>query len=111
MSWLPDAESPCCHSPPVVAVRFGHLYKDGTDRRGIEGFVWQSIVTQLPGQLIAMDPQRLGTPTAAYDLHFQEQFLFFFFFFLGYRGDVHPLPAKHRQRHRTNFGAVSAAKA
>ena len=75
MSWLPDAESPCCHSPPVVAVRFGHLYKDGTDRRGIEGLVWQSIVTQLPGQLIAMDPQRLGTPTAAYDLHFQEQFL------------------------------------
>ena len=63
------------YSPPVVAVRFGHLYKDGTDRRGIEGLVWQSIVTQLPGQLIAMDPQRLGTPTAAYDLHFQEQFL------------------------------------
>ena len=28
---------------------------------------------------------------------------FFFFFFLGYRGDVHPLPAKHRQRHRTNL--------
>ena len=26
-------------------------------------------------QLVAMDPQRLGTPTAAYDLHFQEQFL------------------------------------
>ena len=22
-----------------------------------------------------MDPQRLGSPTAAYDLHFQEQFL------------------------------------
>ena len=35
------------YSPPVVAVRFGHLYKDGTDRRGIEGLVWQSIVTQL----------------------------------------------------------------
>ena len=58
-----------------LEVRFGHLYKDGTDRRGIEGLVWQSIVTQLPSQLIAMDPQRLGTPTAAYDLHFQEQFL------------------------------------
>ena len=28
---------------------------------------------------------------------------FFFFFFLGYRGDVHPLTAKHRQRHRTNL--------
>ena len=28
-----------------------------------------------PHQLIAMDPQRLGTPTAAYDLHFQEQSL------------------------------------
>ena len=29
--------------------------------------------------------------------------LSFLFFFLGYRGDVHPLPAKHRQRHRTNL--------
>jgi len=31
--------------------------------------------TQLPHQLIAMDPQRLGTPTTAYDLHFQEESL------------------------------------
>ena len=30
-------------------------------------------------------------------------FLFFLFFFVGYRGDVHPLTAKHRQRHRTNL--------
>ena len=30
-------------------------------------------------------------------------FFFLFFFFLGYRGDVHPLTAKHRQRHRTNL--------
>ena len=63
------------YSPPVVAVSFGHLYKGSADQRGIEGLVWKSIVTQLPRQLIAMDPQRLGTPTAAYDLHFQEQFL------------------------------------
>ena len=63
------------YSPPVVAVRFGHLYKGSTDQRGIEGLVWKSIVTQLPRQPIAMDPQRLGTPTAAYDLHFQEHFL------------------------------------
>ena len=27
----------------------------------------------------------------------------FFFSFLGYRGDVHHLTAKHRQRHRTNL--------
>ena len=46
------------------------FYKGSADQRGIEG-----LVTQLPLQLIAMDPQRLGTPTAAYDLHFQEQFL------------------------------------
>ena len=51
------------------------FYKGSADQRGIEGLVWKSIVTQLPLQLIAMDPQRLGTPTAAYDLHFQEQFL------------------------------------
>ncbi len=63
------------YSPPVVAVCFGHLYQDGTDQRGIESLVWQAIFTQLPVQLIAMDPQRLGSPTAAYDLHFQEQFL------------------------------------
>ena len=59
----------------VVAVRFGHLYQGSTDQRGIGSLVWKSIVTQLPRQLIAMDPQRLGTPTAAYDLHFQEQFV------------------------------------
>ena len=58
-----------------MAVRFGHLYQGSTDQRGIESLVWKSIVTQLPRQLVAMDPQRLGTPTAAYDLHFQEQFL------------------------------------
>lgn len=63
------------YSPPVVAVCFGHLYKGSTDQRDIESLVWKSLVTQLPRQLIAMDPQRLGTPTAAYDLHFQEQFL------------------------------------
>ena len=63
------------YSPPVVAVRFGHLYKDGTDKQAIESLVWRAIITQLPRQLIAMDPQRLGTPTAAFDLHFQEQFL------------------------------------
>ena len=33
-----------------------------------------SFSTSLPHQLIAMDPQRLGTVTAAYDLHFQEEF-------------------------------------
>ncbi|DBA72827.1 TPA: hypothetical protein ACH3X2_010212 [Trebouxia sp. C0005] len=63
------------YSPPVVAVRFGHLYKGDASQRDVEGLVWQSILTQLPHQLIAMDPQRLGTPTATYDLHFQEQFL------------------------------------
>ena len=63
------------YSPPVVAVRFGHLYKDGTDKQAIESLVWRAIITQLPRQLIAMDPQRLGTPTAAFDLHFQEQVL------------------------------------
>lgn len=63
------------YSPPVVAVRFGHLYKEGTDKQAIESIVWRAIITQLPHQLIAMDPQRLGTPTAAFDLHFQEQFL------------------------------------
>jgi len=63
------------YSPPVVAVRFGHLYEGSKSQRDVEGLVWMSILTQLPHQLIAMDPQRLGTPTAAYDLHFQEQFL------------------------------------
>ena len=63
------------YSSPVVAVRFGHLYKGNAnlDQRDIESLVWKSIVTQLPRQLIAMDSQRLGTPTAAYDLHFLQQ--------------------------------------
>ena len=63
------------YSPPVVAVRFGHLYKGDEDKHVVEGLVWTSILTQLPHQLIAIDPQRLGTVTAAYDLHFQEEFL------------------------------------
>ncbi len=63
------------YSPPVLAVRFGHLYEGDKDKRLVKGLVWQSILTQLPHQLIGMDPQRLGTPTAAYDLHFQEQTL------------------------------------
>lgn len=63
------------YSPPVLAVRFGHLYKDETDKQTVESLVWRAIITQLPHQLIAMDPQRLGTSTAAYDLHFHEQFL------------------------------------
>ena len=49
------------------------VYQGSTDQRGIESLVWKSIVTQLPRELVALDPQRLGTPTAAYDLHFQEQ--------------------------------------
>ena len=61
------------YSPPVVAVCFGHLYKGEQDQRAVEGLVWKSILAQLPHQLIAMDPQRLGTPTAAYGLHFQEE--------------------------------------
>ena len=63
------------YSPPVVAVRFGHLYKDKADQQTIEGLVWKAVLSQYPLQLVAMDPQRLGSPTAAYDLHFREQCL------------------------------------
>ena len=62
-------QSTCCGSPLSAPLQRGH------GPASIEGLVWQSIVAQLPGQLIAMDPQRLSTPTAAYDLHFHEQFL------------------------------------
>jgi hypothetical protein len=48
------------YSPPVVAIRFGHLYKGENDQRVVEGLVWKSILTQQPHQLIALDPQRLG---------------------------------------------------
>ncbi len=60
------------YSPPVVAVRFGHLYKDKADQQTIEGLVWKAVLSQYPLQLVAMDPQRLGSPTAACDLHFRE---------------------------------------
>ena len=57
------------YSPPVKAVSFGQLYKHSADQRGIEGLVWKSIVTQLPRQLIAMDPQQRSAPQQlAYDL-------------------------------------------
>ena len=44
------------YSQPVVAVRFGHLYKGNTNQRDVEGR--PSIVTQLYHQLIAEEPQR-----------------------------------------------------
>ena len=58
-----------------MAVRFGHLYADGLDRQIVESLVWEAILALYPDQLVAMDPQRLGTPTAAFDLHFQQQHL------------------------------------
>ena len=47
---------PVFTGPVVVAVRFGHLYEGDKDKRIVEGLVWQSILTQLRHQLIAMDP-------------------------------------------------------
>ena len=63
------------YSPPVVAARFGHLYADGLDKHSVESMVWEAVLALYPDQLVAMDPQRLGTPTAAFDLHFHQQHL------------------------------------
>ncbi|KAL3135905.1 hypothetical protein ABBQ32_007457 [Trebouxia sp. C0010 RCD-2024] len=76
----------------ALVVTFGHLYPDKASKAAqqeIEASVMMALrekyTSQLvfffffgekyTSQLVAIDPQRLGTATAAYDLHFTEQFL------------------------------------
>ena len=64
-------------SPSAVVVTFGHLYPDKASkaaRQQLEVTVLMVIVEKYRLMLVAVDPQRLGTATAAYDLHFQKQF-------------------------------------
>ncbi|KAL3147656.1 hypothetical protein ABBQ32_002409 [Trebouxia sp. C0010 RCD-2024] len=44
-------------------------------QQDVEASVMVAIREKYTSQLVAIDPQRLGTATAAYDLHFTEQFL------------------------------------
>ena len=65
-------------SPTALVVKFGHLYPDKAGkpaRQLVESSVMLHIMEAYASQLVAVDPQRLGTATAAYDLHFKEQFL------------------------------------
>ena len=65
-------------SPTALVVKFGHLYPDKAGkaaRQLVESSVMLHIMERYASQLVALDPQRLGTATAAYDLHFKEQFL------------------------------------
>ena len=65
-------------SPTALVVQFGHLYPDNASkaaRQQVESSVMFHIMETYSSQLAALDPQRLGTATAAFDLHFKEQFL------------------------------------
>lgn len=65
-------------SRSALVVTFGHLYPDKankTAQQDVEALVMMAIREKYSSQLVAIDPQRLGTATAAYDLHFTEQFL------------------------------------
>ncbi|KAL3136239.1 hypothetical protein ABBQ32_007251 [Trebouxia sp. C0010 RCD-2024] len=65
-------------SRSALVVTFGDLYPDKASKAAqqeIEASVMMAIREKYTSQLVAIDPQRLGTATAAYDLHFTEQFL------------------------------------
>ncbi|KAL3160083.1 hypothetical protein ABBQ32_010865 [Trebouxia sp. C0010 RCD-2024] len=65
-------------SRSALVVTFGHLYPDKASKAAqhdVEASVMVAIREKYTSQLVAIDPQRLGTATAAYDLHFTEQFL------------------------------------
>ncbi|KAL3162552.1 hypothetical protein ABBQ32_010204 [Trebouxia sp. C0010 RCD-2024] len=65
-------------SRSALVVTFGHLYPDRASKaaqQDVEASVMVAIREKYTSQLVAIDPQRLGTATAAYDLHFTEQFL------------------------------------
>ena len=60
------------YSPTVTTVTFGQLYESiqSVDKQGVESLVWGAVHEAVQHKLVAMNPQRLGTPTAAFDLHF-----------------------------------------
>ncbi|KAL3146458.1 hypothetical protein ABBQ32_003132 [Trebouxia sp. C0010 RCD-2024] len=65
-------------SRSALVVTFGYLYPDKASKaaqQDVEASVMVAIREKYTSQLVAIDPQRLGTATAAYDLHFTEQFL------------------------------------
>lgn len=65
-------------SRSALVVTFGHLYPNKASKaaqQDVETSVMLAIKEKYISQLVAIDPQRLGTATAAYDLHFKEQFL------------------------------------
>lgn len=65
-------------SRSALVVTFGHLYPNKASKaaqQGVETGVMLAIREKYTRELVAIDPQRLGTATAAYDLHFKEQFL------------------------------------
>ncbi|KAL3158997.1 hypothetical protein ABBQ32_010999 [Trebouxia sp. C0010 RCD-2024] len=60
-------------SRSALVVTFGHLYPDKASKaaqQDVEASVMVAIREKYTSQLVAIDPQRLGTATAAYDLHF-----------------------------------------
>lgn len=65
-------------SRSALVVTFGHLYPNKASKaaqQDVETSVMLAIREKYTQELVAIDPQRLGTATAAYDLHFKEQFL------------------------------------
>ncbi|KAL3155642.1 hypothetical protein ABBQ32_012676 [Trebouxia sp. C0010 RCD-2024] len=64
-------------SRSALVVTFGHLYPDKASKAAQQDVEASSMAIRekYTSQLVAIDPQRLGTATAAYDLHFTEQFL------------------------------------
>ena len=70
---------PFTYSPTVTTVTFGELYDSLQDipKRDVESLVWSAVYDEVRSKVVAMDAQRLGTSTAAFDLHFgQDQLQF-----------------------------------
>jgi len=67
------------YSPTITTVTFGHLYDSLQDipKQEVEQEVWSVVYHEDTSKLVAMDAQRLGTSTAAFDLHFSKDQLQF----------------------------------
>ena len=74
---------PYTYSPTVTTVTFGHLYESFQDisKQDLESLVWSAVYDEVRSKLVAMDAQRLGTATAAFDLHFSKDQLQFSYAF------------------------------
>ena len=73
------ARDPFTYSPTVTTVTFRNLHDSRQDipKQELQQKFWSAVYNEVTSKLVAMDAQRLGTSTAAFDLHFSRDQLQF----------------------------------